>query len=119
MAQDGTNGFLDVCAQDMWGAGYLAVRIFCESRVWKIGALRSAAGSWARLCGHHEIWVCLFLVFSLIFSLISFTAFQLLRLGIGTRHQQRIRGLKTSTNQGFGDMVHAAVEVYAVACICT
>ena len=59
-AQAGTSGLVDVCAQDVWGAGYFVVRIFSPFLVWSVGPAAGVEEGWAQLRAHHGVWVRLF-----------------------------------------------------------
>ncbi|KAL3144669.1 regulator of ime2 [Trebouxia sp. C0009 RCD-2024] len=49
-----TSGSVDACAQDIWSAGYVAVRLVCSGRVWQVAS--SNGELWPQLRPHHQLW---------------------------------------------------------------
>jgi hypothetical protein len=52
--------YMDACAHDMWGVGYLLLRVLGNFAPWSFNATGSAEGTRAIICAFHEVWVCSF-----------------------------------------------------------
>ena len=49
--------YVDACAHDMWGVGYLLLRVLGNFAPWSFNATGSAEGTRAIICAFHEVWV--------------------------------------------------------------
>ena len=50
--------YVDACAHDMWGVGYLLLRVLGNLTPWSLNATASAEEKLAIICAFHEVWVC-------------------------------------------------------------
>ena len=50
--------YMDTCAHDMWGVGYLSLRVLGNLTPWSLNATASAEEKLAIICAFHEVWVC-------------------------------------------------------------
>ena len=58
VARQDPDEYMDACAHDMWGVGYLFLRVLCNLAPWSFDETGSAEETRAITCAFHEEWVC-------------------------------------------------------------